>query len=71
MNPEETQKKINEMQNSEKVKDLFSKVVSGRRKGYKTVIEKNKEFSKCMLCEKILEGNEKFCPECREKLKED
>ena len=59
------QKKMSEMQNSENISDLFGKLVSGR-KGYKAVIEVSKPAPKCS-CGKVLEGTEKFCPECGNK----
>jgi rRNA maturation endonuclease Nob1 len=55
---------------SEEVQEVFSRVVSGR-KGYKAIIERKKEIPKCPQCTKILEGEEKFCPECGHKLKGD
>jgi hypothetical protein len=59
----EIQKKTAEMQDSPELEDLFSKLVSGGKAGYKTIIEKNKKLEKCS-CGKILYGDEKFCPEC-------
>lgn len=50
------------------VEDAFSKLVSGGRMGYKTVIERKKEEKKCKNCGFILEGSEKFCPECGMKI---
>jgi len=67
MDPNLLQKRMNEIQNSEQIQDLFGKLVSGK-KGYKAVIDKNKPVPKCSSCGKILEGNEKFCPECGERL---
>ena len=61
------QKKMNEIQSSDQIQELFGKLVSGR-KGYKAVVEVSKPLPKCS-CGRILEGNEKFCPECGEKLK--
>jgi len=62
------QKRMNEIQRNEtQIQELFGKLVSGRA-GYKAVIDKTKPLSKCS-CGKILEGNEKFCPECGNKLK--
>ncbi|MBI5148641.1 hypothetical protein HZA33_03095 [Candidatus Pacearchaeota archaeon] len=46
----------------------FSKLVSGGKYGYKTIIERKKEPLKCKGCQKILEGEEKFCPECGTKV---
>ena len=60
----ETARRMRELQDSEEVHDLFSKVVSGGRPGYKTIIEKDKPTIKCGKCDKILSGDEKFCPEC-------
>ena len=57
------QKRMIEIQNSEQIQDLFGKLVSGKS-GYKAVIEINKPAPKCSSCGKILEGEEKFCPEC-------
>jgi uncharacterized OB-fold protein len=44
--------------------DAFSKLVSGGKAYYKTVIEKKAEEKRCAQCKVKLEGNEKFCPEC-------
>ncbi len=52
---------------NEKTFDAFSKLVSGRKAGYKAVIERKKEIPTCKKCGKELEGIEKFCPECGEK----
>lgn len=49
------------------VADMFSQIVSGK-KGYKAVIERKKELPRCTGCMKMLEGNEKFCPECGTKI---
>ena len=68
MDPAELQKKMDELQNSEEVQDVFSKLVSGGKPGYKTIIEKDKPVKKCQKCNKILSGDEKFCPECGEKV---
>ena len=62
------QKRMTELQDSEEVHDLLSKIVSGGKPGYKTIIEKDKPVKKCQKCSKILSGEEKFCPECGEKV---
>ena len=54
---------LREFQNSEKIDNAFSLLVSGKL-GYKTVIERKKDLPRCPKCSKILEGNEKFCPDC-------
>lgn len=61
-NASHIQKKMTEMQNSDSISNLFGQLVSGK-KGYKAVIEVSKPAPKCS-CGKILEGTEKFCPEC-------
>jgi rRNA maturation endonuclease Nob1 len=67
MDPSSIQKSMNQMQNSEyKMAELMGRIVSGRP-GYKAVIERSRPPKKCSQCSKILEGNEKFCPECGNK----
>ena len=67
MGASSVQKRMNDIQNSEQVADLFGKLVSGRA-GYKAVIEKDKPVPKCSKCSIILSGEEKFCPECGNKI---
>ena len=52
-----------EGEEQDKIRGIFGKLVSGRD-GYEAVIEKKKEINKCKNCEKVLDGDEKFCPEC-------
>lgn len=59
---------LRKLQDNKAVEDAFSKLVSGKRYGYKTIIETKKEEFKCSGCGKILEGSEKFCPECGAKI---
>jgi len=56
------QKKMNQLQASDSISDIFGQLVSGK-KGYKAVIEKAKPIARCQ-CGYIFEGSEKFCPEC-------
>ena len=56
------------LQDNQSVEDAFAKLVSGGRPGYKTVIEKNKPTPKCPSCQVTLLGDEKFCPECGQRL---
>jgi hypothetical protein len=46
------------------VLDALSKLVGGGKPGYKTIIEKRVEVKRCLGCGLILNGEEKFCPEC-------
>ena len=50
----------------DKMKDIFGKILSGRS-GYETVIDETRPQPKCE-CGFVLEGNEKFCPECGKKI---
>lgn len=59
---------LRKLQSQEAVEDAFSKLVSGGKAGYKTVIERKKEPIKCSKCGTLLEGTEKFCPECGNKI---
>ena len=58
---------LRKYQDDAKVADAFSKLVSGGKMGYKTVIEKKVEEIRCGGCHTKLEGNEKFCSNCGEK----
>jgi len=50
------------------IEDAFSKIVSGGKIGYKTVIEKKKILPKCKNCGRQGEENQKFCAECGGKM---
>jgi len=60
---------LRSLHDSEGLQDAFSKLVSGGRSGYKTILEKTKPQPKCPSCNITLTGDEKFCPECGTKLK--
>ncbi len=50
------------------IKDAFSKLVS-RRPGYKTIIERREAvYCQNQSCKRELDGHEKFCPGCGEKI---
>jgi len=66
----ELQKKILKLQNTEGVNSIFSKMISGKQ-DYKTIIEMKREPQRCKNCDLILDGNEKFCPECGEKVEKE
>ncbi len=63
-----TGRDLRSLNDSPEVADAFSKLVSGGRSNYKTVIEKTKPTPRCDACGSVLEGKEKFCPECGKKL---
>ncbi len=53
---------------NDNIQDAFSRLVSGNKPGYKTVLEKKTLISRCKNCRIILKGSEKFCPECGTKV---
>ena len=56
-----------EGEDHDKIKSIMGKILSGRE-GYEAVVETKKAEKRCPNCEWVLEGGEKFCPECGEKL---
>ena len=55
---------LRKLQSAESVEDAFSRLVSGGKSNYKTVIERKKDPIVCESCKTSLSGEEKFCPEC-------
>lgn len=62
---------ILELQDKKEVDEGFSRLVSGGKYGYKTIIDRKKEQPKCKNCGSLLKGSEKFCPECGAKVEAD
>lgn len=58
------QKAQEDMQKSDAVLDAFSKIVSGGRSGYRTVIEKKPILFFCRSCHNQIDKTQKFCHEC-------
>ena len=67
------QKEQDDLQRSEEFVDVFSKIVSGGKSGYKTVVQVKPITTKCSNCGVILQENQKFCHECgtKNELKKD
>ncbi|MFA4960113.1 MAG: hypothetical protein WC548_00440 [Candidatus Pacearchaeota archaeon] len=59
-------RKFQEGDGQKQVAGILGKILSGRD-GYEAVIEKRKEIRRCLKCNWVLEGGEKFCPECGSK----
>jgi len=59
---------LRKYQEAEAVEDAFSKVVSGGKLGYKSVIERKKPAPKCSKCGRGGEENQKFCSQCGGKM---
>ncbi len=51
----------------QKIKSIMGKILSGRE-GYEAIVETKKIQKRCEKCNWPLEGGEKFCPECGNKL---
>lgn len=59
---------LRKFQEGSEVEDAFSKLVSGRA-GYKAILEKKEPvFCTNSSCKVQIEGHEKFCPTCGEKI---
>lgn len=55
--------KYQEGEGKNEIKNILGKILSGKD-GYETVIEEKKQIRRCKECNWVLEGGEKFCPEC-------
>jgi len=54
---------------NDSIQDAFSKLVSGGRLGYKTILEKKKILPKCSKCGRGGDDGQKFCPQCGGEMK--
>lgn len=59
---------LTKYQEADAVQDAFSKIVSGGKMGYKTVIERKKVPPKCEKCGRGGDQDQKFCPQCGGKM---
>ena len=59
---------LRKYQDSTSIEDAFSALVSGKKVGYKTVIERKKIPPRCIKCGKLGSEEAKFCPDCGEKV---
>ncbi len=59
---------LRKYQDVESIEDVFSKIVSGGKYGYKTIIERKKPLPRCSLCGKTAPEDAKFCPDCGGKI---
>lgn len=50
------------------IQDAYSKIVSGGKVGYKSVIERKKIPPKCIKCGRGGDDGQKFCPQCGGKM---
>ena len=59
---------LRKYQDSGAIENAFSALVSGKRSGYKTVIERKKIPPKCSKCGKQGAEEQKFCSDCGGKM---
>ncbi len=59
---------LRKYQSEDSIQDAFSKIVSGGKMGYKTVIERKKIPPKCVGCGRGGDHDQKFCPQCGGKM---
>ncbi len=59
---------LRKLQNMASVEEAFSALVSGKKYGYKTIIEKKKIPPKCSQCGRGGDEDQKFCPQCGGKM---
>lgn len=59
---------LRKFEDGDSIQDAFSKIVSGGKAGYKTVIERKKIPPKCVKCGRGGDVDQKFCPQCGGKM---
>ena len=59
---------LRKYEDPESIEAAFSALVSGKKTGYKTVIERKKPVPKCIKCSRQGAEEEKFCKECGGKM---
>jgi RNA polymerase subunit RPABC4/transcription elongation factor Spt4 len=59
---------LRKFQNGDTIQDAFSKIVSGGKYGYKTVLERKVIPPKCTNCGRGGDEDQKFCPMCGGKM---
>ena len=59
---------LRKWQSVDTIQEAFSKVVSGGKSGYKSVIERKKHPPKCVKCGRGGDPEQKFCPQCGGKM---
>lgn len=59
---------LRKYQDTEAIEQAFSALVSGKKSGYKTIMERKKPKPKCNKCGRKGEIEERFCRECGGKM---
>ncbi len=59
-----------EGEDKQKIQSIMGKILSGRE-GYEAIVETRNDQLRCVNCNWLLEGGDKFCPECGTKQSND
>jgi len=59
---------LTKYQDGDAIQDAYSKIVSGGKMGYKSVLERKKIPPKCEKCGRGGDDGQKFCPQCGGKM---
>ncbi len=59
---------LRKFEDVDNIQDAFSKIVSGGKVGYKSVIERKKIPPKCAKCGRGGDEDQKFCAQCGGKM---
>ncbi len=59
---------LRKYQDPDSIQDAFSKIVSGGKIGYKSIIERKKIPPKCVKCGRGGDEDQKFCSQCGGKM---
>ncbi len=59
---------LRKFEDATSIEDAFGALVSGKKTGYKTIIERKKPKPKCNGCGRMGEEEQKFCRECGGKM---
>ena len=59
---------LRKFQDEDAIQDAFSKIVSGGKSGYKTIIERKNVPPRCSKCGRGGDDGQKFCPQCGGKM---
>ena len=59
---------LRKYEDASSIEDAFGALVSGKKSGYKTIIERKKPKPRCSKCGRIGNEEEKFCRECGGKM---
>jgi hypothetical protein len=59
---------LRKYQDGSAIQDAYSKIVSGGKFGYKSLLERKQVLPKCVQCGRGGDNGQKFCPQCGGKM---